>query len=109
MRHICSGENTCGMVKRDHQGNVTHVSDQMNICAGRINGGHGIHCGLVRGIVYFEHGEQSRRKEVREETLFQLRMDRNETKGDFMNRMRRAANGPYECKPGMREYPVRYM
>lgn len=104
MRHMCSGEDVCGMVKKNDQGYVVAVSDHMNVCAERI-GTASIHCGLIRSKIYFERGQAHKKREVREESLYQLRMVpmfKDETKGDFISRMRRATKGAYEKKPGMR-------
>ena len=106
MRHNCSGEDVCGMVKRDERGNVSSVSEAMNTCANNIGGETKIHCGLIRTSVYFERGSGVKKREAREETLYQSRMlpfFKEETKLEFAARMRRAASGAWEGgKPGMR-------
>ena len=101
MRHICSGEDICGMVKKDERGVVLSVSDHMNICAERTSW-RGVHCGLIRSIVYFQHGTPTAKQKKAEPSMYQLRMMplfKDETKAEFLGRMRRAQSGPWERKP----------
>lgn len=103
MRHMCSGEDVCGMVKKNDQGYVVSVNEQMDNCAEQFPLSGSRHCCLIRSNVYFDPGENHRKKEARhEESMYQLRMlplFKDETKAEFTSRMRRAINGPYERKP----------
>ena len=106
MRHTCSGENTCGMVRTDKEGKIVSVSERMSICAGIVPFGFHGHCGLIRRNVSFFHGDPIKKKEVREETLYQSRMlplFKDESKAEFIRRMKRAANGAWDRKPMMRQ------
>lgn len=100
MRHTCSGEDVCLMVKKE-DGRVVSINEQMDSCA-NVNGY--TFCGLINRRVYFEPGQTAREKQERhEKTPYQLRMMpmfEDETKAEFLKRFRKAA---YERKPMMRQ------
>lgn len=102
MRHICSGEDVCMMVRKEDD-RIVSINESMDSCA--TCGGGNTYCGIIGRTVYFELGNTVKKKqERREESAYQLRMMpifQDETKAEFLRRFRKDA---YERKPMMRQW-----